>query len=188
MREILFRGKTKNELPSYWVYGSLTDVGHKWFIDDYRVNARVITETIGQYTGLTDKNGTKIFEGDIIKYYQDKKQINYGVIEYRNYYFGVKPITNSLSVLLDIAIKWHNAEVVGNIYDNTELLKEVASEKMEENLKLELKHNQLFDQKEFEVNKIKAKGYEVVNVEFNVSRGVEIYYFRLKKAHRGEQF
>ncbi len=136
-REILFRGKRKDN--GEWVEGYLIpqDWNTKYFIGNIRGMDldEIIPKTRGQYTGLRDKNGTKIFEGDILKLV-DKNQ-NYewlAVVEFGNpnatYSWGwqLRPITKQVRMNTDILlwveteITGATAEIIGNIHDNPELL------------------------------------------------------------------
>ncbi len=115
MREILFRGKIAHN--GEWVDGDLVQDIFKdqayADISGYSVDA----ETVGQYIGLTDKNGKKIFEGDIVKTNTD-----ICVIVWQGSRFIAKK-TNKRPMTLQY-IKF-SGEVIGNIYDNPELLKGV---------------------------------------------------------------
>lgn len=131
MREILFRGKRVDN--GEWVQGNL-------FIPDIdntptqicigtniiRITYDIIPETIEQYTGLTDKNGKKIFEGDIISYEDGESYLvtfnggcfRFGAIEYGN---GIKRYRGFQSFSVD-KYNLNEVEVIGNIHDNPELL------------------------------------------------------------------
>ena len=123
MREILFRGKTdKGE----WVQGDLFKVFDDGsFIHDGKCHSvKIIPETIGQYTGLTDKNGTKIFEGDIVKiHYEGAIWSNNREVVFEEGQWFFKDNTTTQKSYIGA---WGNSvvEVIGNIHDNPELLKE----------------------------------------------------------------
>lgn len=124
MREILFRGKAdKGE----WVQGDLSQhkTGKKFIKCGSAISSYEVTpETVGQHTGLTDKNGIKIFEGDIIKSceYDDIYFVKYCADD--NYpAFDVVPEMNiECNGLSHLSIV-EGIEVIGNIHDNPELLK-----------------------------------------------------------------
>ena len=117
MREILFRGKTVCD--GDWVYGGITwnPSRKKFFIHTDWEEAKVIPETVGQYTGLTDENGVKIFEGDILHAAQGDFVVRWSE-SICSFVAGEKermrPCMNSGTVKC--------YEVIGNIYDNPELL------------------------------------------------------------------
>lgn len=128
MREILFRGKFGNE----WKYGYLTIEPRGLAIKEPYVNAasniwHIDTKTVGQYTGLNDKNGNKIFEGDIVDFLDRSDGDGYGVVRYdeneTEFEFESDNICRSLGSYFP-----KNIEVIGNIYDNPEFLPEFLKE------------------------------------------------------------
>ncbi len=150
MREILFRGKRTDN--GEWVEGYYCNLGgnhprvlkENIFIGKIgRVlefkNIDVISETVGQYTGLTDKNGVRIFEGDIVKTHYANAQksdfieqvvfhngkfcayfSNQLCKQWANLYDGTEHLPQDKSVYMD------SVEVIGNIHDNPELIETAA--------------------------------------------------------------
>ena len=123
-REILFRGKKSN---GRWVYGSLVvseNINPAIYYNVSKGVADVLDwcyvspESIGQYTGLTDKNGVKIFEGDIISL--GDPNIKY-LTMWRNAGFAAKQI--GASSYIGLTYWASDIEVLGNVIDNPELIK-----------------------------------------------------------------
>lgn len=127
MRDILFRGKRKDN--GLWIKGHLFSRRTDYFIIPLPIitsKSLLDPETIGQYTGLTDIDGLKIFEGDIVQLSYTGK--NRGVegkaaVIFENGKFGVKWGWHKDFVCLD-GFANTAIEVIGNIYDHPELLEQ----------------------------------------------------------------
>lgn len=117
-REILFRGQRLDD--DEWAYGDLLHLpnGDVVILSD-KGYTKVKPETVGQFTGLTDKNGNKIFGGNIVKCLS----LEYGYVNKEVYYAEDRArfVLGSLGSDYDFE-EYINVEVIGNIYDNPELL------------------------------------------------------------------
>ena len=125
-REIKFRGKRIDN--GEWVYGDLLqpteicdiyEIANCESIDGTRYE--VIPETIGQYTGLSDKNGKEIYEGDIVS---DNK-IKW-IVKWNKHRMGFSLYPTTEQLYDEMPINVENKlgfKILGNIYDNSELLR-----------------------------------------------------------------
>lgn len=141
-REIIFRGKRLYD--GEWVEGYLFDDGmsdnKRLFVgglvitdyvgtadDQYEVGldfCEVEPETVGQFTGVTDRNGQKIFEGDIVRHYNnltDPTKYEVGKVFWDKKGTCFRRTSNPSSVFMNFDCCY---EVVGTIHDNPELLKD----------------------------------------------------------------
>jgi uncharacterized phage protein (TIGR01671 family) len=128
MREILFRGK---QADGMWVYGDLRKVEENAYILDYDIGDDGVSQnpkifdiaypvdpaTVGQHTGLTDKNGKRVFEGDILNIGKSKEPLIVSFVDFawqcstpKHKYFRHR-LENCASY-----------KIIGNIHDNPELL------------------------------------------------------------------
>lgn len=164
MREFVFRGRPKNEAEyevlrelceddceNGFVYGSLVVSHGKYYICVMTIQVRsgidkyittmieVFPETVGEYTGLKDKNGKMLFEGDIVKsdgvFHDIISVVRFGEyktlndsIDYQcghmGFYLEHMDDFNKKTIRNDIMFFVDKCEIIGNIFDNPELLKE----------------------------------------------------------------
>ena len=124
MREILFRGKRVDN--GEWEFGDLwcNPYGKRAVCIVSPINDQgttggneVIPETVGQYTGLTDKNGRKIFEGDIVKMRAYGVGYHCTSVYFRDGKFAVDGTQYHFKNICS-----NSVEVIGNIFDNPDLL------------------------------------------------------------------
>ena len=128
MREIIFRGKSL--VTKEWVYGDLFQHGEQRFIMTGGHNIEVDPESVGQFTDTTDKNGVKIFEGDIVHLYGDKgtstRFINYItlVIFAHGGFCAIDGTPDDYAVCRFDFTSTLNCEIIGNIHDTPELIED----------------------------------------------------------------
>lgn len=129
MREIKFRGKRidngewaygyywTNEFGNHFIKKTFDDKSGAFVLEDYEIDA----ETVGQYTGLKDKNSIEIYEGDIVEFEVDRRgkiEWDSGEAAYIIEYLDVNVVANLGNYYS------RELEIIGNIYDDSELIEQ----------------------------------------------------------------
>ena len=123
MKEIKFRALwTDGYCEPKWVYGYLTERDRNILIDPGGEEGAFIIITkhensVGQYTGLKDKNGKEIFEGDVVEAIRYDGLVVTGVVGFRDCSFVISTGYQTIYTWMDYQI-----EIIGNIHENPELL------------------------------------------------------------------
>ena len=120
-REILFRGKRVDN--GEWIEGGFVPSlnGKRFYIGNMFECVEIIPETRSEYTGLTDKNGTRIFEGDIVRCKDTLHEVIFCKIS-GCAFFGITMPDRGEIWNFDGITRADRMEVIGNIHDNPELL------------------------------------------------------------------
>ena len=126
MREIKFRGKRLDN--GEWLYGSLVILNGRYFIFDDANRHEVDPTTVGEFTGLKDKNGKEIYEGDVIRspLSEDKTRPHRIFYHTGNAAFMGALVDRKELCYLRLDQDWiykFGKEVINNIHDNPEFLK-----------------------------------------------------------------
>ena len=147
MREILFRGKRVDN--GEWIYGYYIKATHHWhnhgIHEDWiatdtvqnggwcnvRGKYAVIPDTIGQFTGITDENSNKVFDGDILKNEYEKNKYQYFKVYYCNITHSWL-VENKYGMLGKLYNVIGDIEIIGNIHDNPELLRTPPNDEVRE--------------------------------------------------------
>ena len=127
MKEIKFRGKRLDN--GEWIEGDLLRMNGHWFIfpdpapggiDKYEVDLA----TVGEFTGLKDKNGKEIYEGDVMEIPETEFNAEIiGRVLFEEDAYYIIPLRGGHLWGLHWSLRKHDAKIIGNIHDNPELLK-----------------------------------------------------------------
>ena len=127
MKDIKFRGKRLDN--GEWIEGDLLRMNGHWFIfpdpapggiDKYEVDPA----TVGEFTGLKDKNGKEIYEGDVMEIPETEFNAEIiGRVLFEEDAYYIIPLRGGHLWGLHWSLRKHDAKIIGNIHDNPELLK-----------------------------------------------------------------